>query len=202
MTSPRGTFDAVILAGGAGSRLGGRDKAAVQLGGRPLIDTALDAATEARTLVVVGPTAAAVPARALRTVEAPPGSGPAAATVAGLRVIPNPADWTAVLACDLPGAAHALPRLLTARDRDGAVLLDPDGHPQWVLAVYRTSALLAAAEALGNPADRSMRSLLGGLNLVLVAPDEDDWRDVDTWEDHQAWDRRLIRSADDDTCED
>ncbi|WP_438949006.1 NTP transferase domain-containing protein, partial [Streptomyces harbinensis] len=36
-------FDAIVLAGGAARRLGGADKAAVTVGGRPLLDRVLDA---------------------------------------------------------------------------------------------------------------------------------------------------------------
>ncbi|XVV06848.1 molybdenum cofactor guanylyltransferase [Actinosynnema sp. CA-248983] len=49
------TWDAVVLAGGRGSRLGGVDKAAVEVGGRTLLDHALDAVRGARRTVVVGP---------------------------------------------------------------------------------------------------------------------------------------------------
>ena len=185
-------FDAIVLAGGAGSRLGGVDKAAVQLGGRSLVARPLEAVRDARTLVVVGHTSAELPERALRIVEDPPGSGPAAATVAGLRAVEDAAEWTYLIACDLPGAVGAIQLLGAAEagDADGVVLTEPGGRLQWLLGRYRSSALRAAADALGNPADRSMRALLAGLRLVEV-PAEDVWRDVDTWADHEQWSRAL-----------
>ena len=185
-------FDAVVLAGGAGSRLGGVDKAAVQLAGRSLLSRPLEAVRGARNLVVVGDTAAAVPARALRVVEEPAGGGPAAASVAGLRAIQDPAEWTCLIACDVPGAVRAIQLLgaVDAGESDGVVLTEPAGRRQWLLGRYRSRALRSAAQALGDPANRSMRALLGELRLVDV-PVDDVWRDVDTWDDHDRWTQAL-----------
>lgn len=187
-------FDAIVLVGGAGSRLGGVDKAAVELAGRTLVSYALEAVDAARTLVVVGETAAAeVPERAIRVVEDPPRSGPAAGTVAGLRAIEEPAAWTYLVACDVPGAVRAI-QLLAEADvgaADGVVLTEPDGRRQWLLGRYRSAALHDAAATFGDPANRSMRALLGDLNLLTISADEQVWRDVDTWADHKAWARAL-----------
>lgn len=188
------SFDAIVLVGGAGSRLGGVDKAAVELAGRSLVSRPLEAVADARTLVVVGDTAAAeVPARAVRVVEDPRGSGPAAATVAGLRGIEEPAEWTYLLACDLPGAGRAIQLLADADpgESDGVVLTEPGGRMQWLLGRYRSIALYDAAERLGDPTDRSMRALLAELDLTPVTAPEEVWRDVDTWADHEQWTRTL-----------
>ena len=47
-------FAAVILAGGQASRLGGVDKATIELGGRSLLERTLDAVVDAGEVVVVG----------------------------------------------------------------------------------------------------------------------------------------------------
>lgn len=190
---PPVTFDAIVLVGGAGSRLGGADKAAVELAGRSLLSWPLEAVRDARTLVVVGKTSAPVPERAVRVVEDPPGGGPAAATVAGLRAIEEPAAWTYLLACDLPGAVSAVELLAAADvgDADGVVLTEPGGRPQWLLGRYRSFALYDAASMLGEATDTSMRELVGDLQLVTVAAPDDVCRDVDTWTDHEQWAQAL-----------
>jgi molybdopterin-guanine dinucleotide biosynthesis protein A len=192
-SSVPGDFDAIVLVGGAGSRLGGVDKAAVELAGRTLVSWPLEALREAQALAVVGETSAPLPSRAIRVVESPAGSGPAAATVAGLRGIPEHAEWTYLIACDLPGAASCVWRLAATdpADAEGVVIVDPTGRRQWLLGRYRSAALLAAADGLGDPANRSMRALLDGLRLTEVEPDQDVWRDVDTWADYARWARAL-----------
>lgn len=182
-------FDAIILAGGRGSRLGGVSKADLTVGGRRLLDVVLEAVRYARTTVVVGQVAA--PDGVLVTLEDPPGTGPAAGIVAGLEAVAQPAGWTVVLACDLPGVQAAVPRLLaaTARDDDldGYCLASPEGSPQWLLGIHRTPRLRLVAQTYGDPRNRSVRGLLAGLRLGLLPDADDDGRDVDTWVDHAYW---------------
>ena len=47
-------FSAVVLAGGTAARMGGADKAGIELGGRTLLQHALDAVVDAVEVVVVG----------------------------------------------------------------------------------------------------------------------------------------------------
>ena len=182
-------FDAIILAGGRGSRLGGVSKADLMVGGRRLLDVVLEAVRHARTTVVVGQVAA--PDGVLVTLEDPPGTGPAAGIVAGLEAVAQAAGWTVVLACDLPGVQAAVPRLLaaTARDDDldGYCLASPEGSPQWLLGIHRTPRLRLVAQTYGDPRNRSVRGLLAGLRLGLLPDADDDGRDVDTWVDHAYW---------------
>ena len=66
-------FDVIVPAGGAASRLGGADKPGLDVGGRTLLDRVLDACTEARTTVVVGPARGTGRAGVRWTREDPPG---------------------------------------------------------------------------------------------------------------------------------
>lgn len=189
--------DAVVLAGGAGRRLGGVSKGEVELAGRRLVDRVLVATGPARQVVVVGDLP--VPAGVLLTREDPPGGGPAAGVAAGLDRLTAqsvvPADWVLVLACDLPGAVDVVPQVLAALDDASApaavVPVDGTGRPQWLLAAYRHDALRGAVDALGDPRDCSVRALVGGLNRHEVRPDPRHVEDVDTWSDHTRWASRL-----------
>jgi molybdopterin-guanine dinucleotide biosynthesis protein A len=169
------TLGAVVLAGGAGSRLGGVDKAGLRISGSTLLDGAL-AALDGIEAVVVGPARPGVRS----VLEDPPRSGPAAAVAAGLAALPD-ADEVLLLAVDLPRLPEALPLLLAAGSGpDGVVAVDPEGRTQWLLGRYRAAALRAAAVALGDPTDRPLRALLAGLDLALLRLPPGLELDVDT----------------------
>jgi molybdopterin-guanine dinucleotide biosynthesis protein A len=184
--------DAIILAGGGGTRLGGVDKAALEVGGRPLLSRVLDGVRSARRTVVVG--AVPVPDDILQTVEVPAGGGPVAGIAAGLRALADPPGWVLVLAVDQPQAAQAVPDLLAgaANADPGVDMVCPDdrsGHPQWLLAAYRSVSLSRVLAPLGTGHDVSVRRLVGGLRVVRLRSEYTG--DVDTWADHSAWEDRL-----------
>lgn len=158
-------YDAIILAGGTGQRLGGTDKAALVVGGRTLLDRAIAAVPAAGQIVVVGPPRP-TPRPVTWTSEDPPLGGPAAAVAAGLAHISAPG--VVVLAVDMPFAAQAVPRLLAAHLPDGVLLTDDTGHHQPLLAVYRTAALQQAVMAQPTTAGLSMRQLIATLDLDTI----------------------------------
>lgn len=176
-------YDAVVLAGGAATRLGGVDKPALPVGGRALLDRVLRAVDSAERRIVVGPQRATeVPVTWCR--EEPPGGGPAAGVAAALPLVRAP--WVALLAGDLPfvrgGDLVAL--RAGALGHDGAVLVDDAGARQWLLGVWSREAIRRCTWAAGG----SMRRQLGGLDVVeLRAPDRADapWLDCDTTDDLQ-----------------
>ena len=180
-------FDAVILAGGAGSRLGGRDKAELDLGAGRLLDLALAAVEAADRKIVVGP-----PRSPLAGVESaredPVGSGPVAALAAALRKVSAPV--TMVLAVDLPRIGpepiRKLVSALADTDADAAVAIDAGGRVQPLLAAYRTEALRAAMTRLGDTTNASMSALISGLTTAKVS-EPDAARDIDTLEDLRAF---------------
>lgn len=184
-----GPFDAVVLAGGTGRRLGGADKPSLEVGGVPLLDRVLAAVAHADRTVVVGPKRP-VARPVVWTREDPPGTGPAAALLAGLRLAEGPTVM--VVASDLPfldrAAVDALRR--AAAGRDGAVLVDDEGREQWLVGAWSAAALRRAAAGAGSGG--SVRRLVGGLDRAAVAlpPGEAaTWRDCDTTDD-LAWARR------------
>ncbi|MCL8025292.1 molybdenum cofactor guanylyltransferase [Nocardioides bruguierae] len=190
-------FSALVLAGGRGSRLGGRDKGALAgEDGRTLLQRALAAVAGAHSVVVVGePDPAALPPGTLVAREDPPLGGPAAATLAGLDRLeaPDAAGWVLVLAVDMPHVgAGTVARLLEAAatsGTDGARLLDPDGrHP---LALVVDGRRLAAVRPdAGDPRASDglpLRRLLAPLDLTAVPTAGAEHHDVDTPDDLAAW---------------
>lgn len=201
------SYDAIVLAGGAARRLGGADKPALSVGGRTLLDRVLDACPDAATTVVVGgrrPTAR--PVRWAR--EEPAGGGPVAALDAGLRG--TTAERVLVLSADLPFLDRATVRTLLeapgghagpdghagpggqagpggGAPRDGALLRDPDGRDQPLVAVYRTAPLRRELARLAAGRDGlaglPLRSLTAALDLARVDAGPLASFDCDTWDD-------------------
>ena len=194
-------WDALVVAGGRASRLGGIDKTALLWHGRSLLDGVLAAVAGAGRVCVVG-SDADLPADVLRAVERPRWGGPAAAIVAGLQALAEAGsgDWVMVLAGDLVHADQAVPELLAAlaapaapatpaaltapaaagEQADGLISVDADGQRQPLLALYRREALAAAAAAIGPAENLSVKSLIGGLNLVELRLADEASDDVDT----------------------
>ncbi len=177
----------MILSGGTGVRLGGVDKASIEVDGLTLLEHALAGTAAADEVVVVGPR---VPtSRAVTwTREEPPGGGPAAGLLAGVDALAVQPDLVCVLAVDMPRfSADTLGRLVDVLDdleADAACLMDESGQKQWLAGVYRYGGLMA-----GRPGDRaaehglSIRRLMLPLRIVGVPAVRDEARDVDTWED-------------------
>ena len=202
MTARTPVFDAVVLAGGSGRRLGGVVKADLRLGADRLLDLVLDATVGARRVVVAGRVAVTgevlVPDGVLVTAEDPPGQGPAAGLAAGLDALaaadgPGPAPWVLALACDLPAATDAVGPLVAAAataapHTDGVCLVDEQGHQQWLAALYRTGRLRRALTSLGPLDGTPLRAVARRLRLhdVREVP-ERAWSDIDTWSDLERW---------------
>lgn len=184
MEQPR--LGGVVLAGGTGARLGGADKASIEVGGRTLLDRALEAMIDVGEVVVVGdPVPTDRPVTFVR--EDPVGGGPAAALLAGLRAFAVRPAWVAVLAVDMPGVSpETFRRLGRGQARDGAVLVDGDGRRQTLCAVYVTDALEANRPAYEEEHGLPLHRLLAGLELADVPATGIEARDVDSWEDVRA----------------
>ncbi|MGW8566486.1 molybdenum cofactor guanylyltransferase [Isoptericola sp. NPDC055881] len=176
---PPGSYDAVVLAGGRATRLGGVPKPTVVLDGDTLLDRALAATRDAEHTVVVGPDLPLPPGRDVIVArEDPPFGGPVAGLDAGLRALErarrheHPAGrrqadgaapaWVLVLAVDVPRAAEAVPLLRAAVTHAAQAAVDPgtsaidgaylvrDGRAQWLVGLYRHEALRGALDALAG----------------------------------------------------
>ncbi|MET1154164.1 NTP transferase domain-containing protein [Arthrobacter sp.] len=205
-------FDAVVLAGGRSSRLGGSPKALLQFDGATLLRRTLEAVRGSRRIAVVGPddllaevdafrrTVADGPPRLLLTREDPPFSGPAAGIAAGVQALAADDDgvtvrrapFTLLFACDMPLLAGLPELLLGGAARAPAAKLwipvDADGKRQPLACCADSAALAAATPKAGGAAGLAglpVRNLLAGLPTVEL---QLEWArrhtsDVDTWQD-------------------
>lgn len=180
------SFCAVILAGGQAARLGGVDKASVEVDGRTLLTHTLDAVIDAAEVVVVGEQVH-TERPVTFTVESPRYGGPVAALLTGCDALLRATPTVAVLAVDMPRLdAHTVRRLHSAMaaapSADGAVLVDPSGRRQLAFVVSRSRLDEVRPDHEGQHG-MALRELLGGLDLVEVRAVGAEHRDVDTWRD-------------------
>ena len=165
------TVAGVVLAGGAGRRMGGVDKAALHLRGTTLLDRVLSAAEPVcDRLVVVGPDRPTTVAGVTFVREDEPGGGPVPAILAGLAAAPD-CDVVLVLATDLPLLLpHHLRLLLDGLQGDAVAAQDFEG-PNPLLAAYRSAALAERAARLRLGAGSSAGRLLpDGVSTVDLGP--------------------------------
>lgn len=168
----------LVLTGGASSRFG-HDKSLADLGGRSLVALACDAAqstASAQRVTVVGRERS---------------GGPAAAVVSTLRDVD--CDFVGVLAVDMPFVSEVLGAVTAAVQLDATngavdawVPVDSDGRMQWLCAVYRRDALLAAARDVPDWDGAPFHRLVGGLTTSHVPiASSVSLLDIDTPEDYE-----------------
>ncbi|MFF1384468.1 molybdenum cofactor guanylyltransferase [Arthrobacter sp. NPDC058288] len=195
-------FDALILAGGRSSRLGGVPKSRLLYDGATLLSRALSAAAGAGAAVVVGPDPGELPSDVLTCREEPAFAGPAAAIAAGLAALddsrgPQRAAMTLILACDMPKADQAVAALRAAladpgpdhAGVDGVMSASPDGRKQPLAGFYSTAALEHSVDEMeksGGFAGASVFALLARLDVRTVTVPAGATDDVDTWDDAAA----------------
>ena len=173
-------MDVVVLAGGAGRRMGG-DKALVRdATGRRLVDVVLARLAPLGGRVVLargdhdpvpgtGPDVAQVP-------DAPGAPGPVGGIVAGLAATSS--AWVAVVAVDLlavdPGVLWSAARLGARGETDRVVVpLDDTGRPQWLHAAWPRSVAPRARQLLaeGAPGGGRVGAFVDALGWSPLSPD-------------------------------
>jgi molybdopterin-guanine dinucleotide biosynthesis protein A len=155
-------MDAIVLAGGDAQRIGGVDKALLEVGGKTLIDRVLDAFPRGTMVVVVGPTRGTDRTVAW-TREDPAGGGPVAALLAGLARTTS--ARVAVAAVDHPFLTRTTYGRLAdaAEGHDGAIAVDAEGREQYLVGVFTAERLTSAL--MGR---RAMKDAISELDLARV----------------------------------
>ena len=165
------TVSTAILAGGRGERLG-RDKATLELGGRPLVQRLVALLLELSTDVIVvlrsDQQLQVKEARIVTDVE--PYAGALAGIAAGLAA--SRQEWCIVVACDMPFINLALLRYMISLTPNHDIVvprLDVGLEP--LHALYHKRCLPALYRAL-REGQRRLVSFYSSLHVRYVAPDE------------------------------
>lgn len=183
MTDPTmTTVTAIVLAGGRSSRFGG-DKLAAEIGGRSLLDLAIDGARAVAddVVVVLAPGDARVVGGRARTVaDREAHGGPLVGLAAGLEVAAEPIALA--VGGDMPSLdpdvlGLMVRTLVAAGDGVAAVILEQRGRPVPLPAVVRTGTATDVAGRLVADGERSLRALFERLPTRVVA--EGEWRPLD-----------------------
>ncbi|APF40614.1 nucleotidyltransferase family protein [Neomicrococcus aestuarii] len=189
---------AVVMAGGAGSRMGGVNKPLLRRSGITLLGGILDAindtfGTALWHTVVVGPQSLdqelSARSNTTRVQESPVLAGPAAAAACATESLANRAqeagtqpDVVALLAADFVDPSQALTRMRHEIERHPGRLVvprDSQGYPQWLMSAVPYAQLLdrvaeeraaSAAEHSGKDpfVGQSLRWILGADTAVFV----------------------------------
>ncbi len=171
-----GAVTGIVLAGGRSSRMG-REKAALLLDGRTLLQRAADAllAAGVRELVLVG-----APGRPLPPIEVPvpvlvthdpvEGEGPLQGILAGLERAPSPIALA--VGCDMPYLEPGLLTLLASHAAAGPRLVVPmhHGRPEGLCSAWRTDAIEVVRAHLAA-GDRAVMSVAHDLDALRLPPE-------------------------------
>ena len=193
---------AIILAGGRAQRMGGRQKALLEVDGRAILDRQLELLRPrfARIAVVLAPAGQAAGAgaglqgdddddgapfraRGLEVVrDAAAGLGPVAGLAAGLAWAAGAAAFA--LACDMPFVSGAVIDLVLSRAvAQCADLVLPvlDGRPEPLCALYgaRTAPVIAADLLAGRLRAGLLADEVAGAGLRVVRIDGAEIRTID-----------------------
>ncbi len=176
----RSAVSAVVLAGGRSSRFG-RDKLTEDIGGRRLLDLAIDAVRPhaAEIVVVVAPDGRVWLGDDVRVVHDEVAfEGPLVGLSAGLRAARG--RIALVVGADMPSLVPEVVAMLMAPLSDpevDAVVLEHDGRPRPLPLAVRTDRAISAADRLVSNGERRLRALVADLATMIVV--EEDWRRVD-----------------------
>lgn len=153
-------IEGFILVGGASSRMG-RDKARLTLGGRSFVERIAEALCAiAGRVNLVGAKNVDSSLKIGNVPDVYEGWGALGGLHAALSA--SRAEWTAIVACDLPFAsAELFERLVSlSEDWEAVVPTQQDGRLQPLCALYRTAACRDVARQLIERGERRPRALV------------------------------------------
>lgn len=187
MSTPN-QLSGIILAGGAGRRMGGQDKGLVDFQGRPLVAWVIDtlAPQVAEIIIVANRNLPAYQAFGHRVVSdlRPDFAGPLAGFETALHAATH--DWLLTCPTDAPGLPPDYARLMCRAGSGSAAVALVDAHWQPVFSLLPKSALPDLTAAL-DAGERKVQRWLATLTPTLVdlSAHAHALRDADSPEDLQ-----------------
>jgi molybdopterin-guanine dinucleotide biosynthesis protein A len=184
--NPKPIHSAAILAGGRATRFGGRDKSALLIEGRPILERQIHELSQITSdiLIVGGNPSARTVDSARNVADQVPGCGPLGGLHAALTDAHGEA--TIVVACDMPYVSASLLRHLLGltRGADAVVPRTEDGyHP--LCAAYTPACIKPIARRLAE-GRLKMTDLFDDVRVCIVTAEE-----IDAFGDH----RRLLANV-------
>jgi molybdopterin-guanine dinucleotide biosynthesis protein A len=171
-----------VLVGGQSRRMG-RDKALLEIQGKPIfLRVAELVQPHVKECMVLGP-----PERYARfgipvVEDQYPAMGPLGALCTGLKI--SPCDWNLFFACDLPHLSpRVVARLLERVNQASAEAVVPRVRDRWqpLCAAYHRSCLPAMEAVIHRGQDLSLIGLLPLLRVDVLLPNPSD--DLGAWEE-------------------
>lgn len=166
---PRANLTGIVLCGGASRRMGAEDKAVLDVGGKPLLDRAVEILQpRTKEVLLACGTEPRYRTRGLRLVldEGAAGGGPLTGLAAGLAAATT--DWVLLLASDMPFAGPAVDGLLAAvQPNDDLIHYVVGGYPEPLCALYHQRVLGPLRAAL-EAGERRMICFWDGLNVRAI----------------------------------
>ena len=194
MRGPPERVGAIVLAGGRSSRFG-RDKLTAKIGGRPMLDLAIDAVRVVATDIVVVTVPDGSPSLSPEVTiahDARAFEGPLAGLAAGLAAFDPSVRRAIVVGGDMPSLVPpVLARMLDELASADVVVLEIDDGPRPLPMAFRPVVVRPLIDRLLSAGERRLRALLTDVRVVVLDqatwrqddPDGASLRDVDVPED-------------------
>jgi molybdopterin-guanine dinucleotide biosynthesis protein A len=162
-----------ILLGGSGTRLGGREKALIEVAGRPLLTHLLDRLRPPFSEIVLSTNRPEM--YTWTGLHCAPDVLKSRSPLAGLHGILSAIQSKSafVIGCDMPGASLSLADRLAREDADAALPVSPAGDEP-LHAVYST-ACLPAIDRAAREGRWKMTDFLAWVRAVRVPADPAQW---------------------------
>lgn len=192
------SFSALILAGGRGRRLGFREKALIDINGKPLISLVIESLEKVVDEIIIsvrdkeqGELLKSMVPGELFAYDKYENTGPLAGILSGLSICRN--DYCFIAACDMPFINSDVVDMLflKCKDHDAAIPRRSDGFLEPLHAVYKTGTMINETKKALEKGETIILAPISRLNVNYVPfeeigkidPDLITFMNINTYED-------------------